>query len=144
LTFGRPHYEYQALAAQNGLRVIALQVQAEAWHFKPRNAFMEFCLATYVEWTRLLPEDKRQAFITELLDRYRTVAADNPPEKNTFNFYQLEVVLAPKGEAGMGLRTSVAVCRRKTDVQPSMAWTAHRPSSIMVLVFGEIPLGQAL
>jgi trans-aconitate 2-methyltransferase len=95
--------EYQALAAQNGLRVIALQVKAEAWDFKTRNAFKAFCLATCVEWTRLLPEDKWQAFITEVLDRYRTVATDNPQEENTFKFYQLEVVLAPKGEAGMGL-----------------------------------------
>jgi len=89
--------EYQALAAQNGLRVIALQVKAEAWDFKTRNAFRAFCLATCVAWTRLLPEDKRRAFITEVLDRYRTVAADNPPAENTFKFYQLEVVLAPKG-----------------------------------------------
>jgi hypothetical protein len=58
-----------------------------------------------VEWTRLLPGDKRQAFITEVLDRYRTVAADIPQadipqEENIFKFYQLEVVLVPTGEAG--------------------------------------------
>jgi hypothetical protein len=55
-----------------------------------------------VEWTRLLPEDKRQAFIPEVLDRYRTVAADIPQEENIFKFYQLEVVLVPTEEAGMG------------------------------------------
>ena len=87
--------EYQALAEQNGLRVIALQVKTEAWDFKTRDAFMAYCLVTCVAWTRLLPEDKRQAFITEVLDRYRMVAADNPQEENTFKFYQMEVVLAP-------------------------------------------------
>jgi hypothetical protein len=91
---------YQALAAQHGLRVIALQLKAEAWDFKTREAFLAFCLTTCVEWTRLLPEDKRQAFITEVLNRYRTVAADIPQEENIFKFYQLEVVLVPTGEAG--------------------------------------------
>jgi trans-aconitate 2-methyltransferase len=91
---------YQALAAQHGLRVIALQLKAEAWDFKTREAFLAFCLTTCVEWTRLLPEDKRQAFITEVLDRYRTVAADIPQEENIFKFYQLEVVLVPTGKAG--------------------------------------------
>jgi trans-aconitate 2-methyltransferase len=91
---------YQALAAQHGLRVIALQLKAEAWDFKTREAFLAFCLTTCVEWTRLLPGDKRQAFITEVLDRYRTVAADIPQEENIFKFYQLEVVLVPTGEAG--------------------------------------------
>jgi trans-aconitate 2-methyltransferase len=102
--FQRPYVHltpeaYQALAAQHGLRVIALRVKAEAWDFKTREAFLAFCLATCVEWTRLLPEDKRQAFITEVLDRYRTVAADTPQEGNTFKFYQLEVALVPEGHA---------------------------------------------
>ena len=93
---------HQALAARHGLRVITLQVKAEAWDFKTREAFLAFCLATGVEWARLLPEDQRQACITEVLDHYRTVAADAPQEGNTLKFYQLEAVLVPRGEAGVG------------------------------------------
>jgi hypothetical protein len=105
--FQRPYVHltpeaYQALAAQHGLRVIALQLKAEAWDFMTRAAFLVFCLTTCVEWTRLLPEDKLQAFITEVLDRYRTVAADIPQEENISKFNQLEVVLVPTEEAGMG------------------------------------------
>jgi trans-aconitate 2-methyltransferase len=44
---------------------------------------------------RALPESDWPLFITEVLDRYRTVAPDSPQESNTFKFYQLEVVLEP-------------------------------------------------
>jgi trans-aconitate 2-methyltransferase len=50
---------------------------------------------TFIEWTRLLPEAERQAFIIDVLDRYRTVAADKPGEENTFKFYQMDIMLAP-------------------------------------------------
>lgn len=37
----------------------------------------------------------QQAFIENVLDRYRLAPADSAQEANTFKFYQLEVVLKP-------------------------------------------------
>jgi trans-aconitate methyltransferase len=90
-----PPEEYHALAEQCGFRVLGLRVEDKAWDFKNRAAFVAFALATFVEWTRCLPESEWQAFISEVLDLYQTVAADNPQEANTFKFYQMEVVLRP-------------------------------------------------
>jgi trans-aconitate 2-methyltransferase len=87
--------EYQDLASQNGFRVLRMGVEDRAWDFQTREAFVAFGRATFVEWTRFLPESDWPVFITEVLDRYRTVAADSPQEANTFKFYQLEVVLEP-------------------------------------------------
>lgn len=36
--------------------------------------------ATFIEWTRCLPESEWQAFITEVLDPYQAVAADSLQE----------------------------------------------------------------
>jgi trans-aconitate methyltransferase len=85
--------EYQDLANQNGFRVLQMGLEDRTWDFQTRDAFVAFARATFVEWTRRLPESDWPAFITEVLDRYRTVAADSPDEANTFKFYQLEVVL---------------------------------------------------
>jgi trans-aconitate 2-methyltransferase len=87
--------EYRALAERSGFRVLRLHVEDKAWDFKTREAFVAFGLATFVEWTRCLPESEWQAFITEVLDLYQAVAADGPREVNTFKFYQMEVVLTP-------------------------------------------------
>jgi trans-aconitate methyltransferase len=92
--------EYQALAERCGFRVLKLRVQDEAWDFKTREAFVAFGRATFVEWTRCLPESEWPAFITEVLDLYQTVAADSPQEANTFKFYQMEVVLTPVPRSG--------------------------------------------
>ena len=92
--------EYQALAERCGFRVLKLRVQDEAWDFKTREAFVAFCRATTVEWTRCLPESEWQAFITEFLDLYQAVAADSPQEANTFKFYQMEVLLTPAPRPG--------------------------------------------
>src|SRR4029077_457523 len=90
-----PPEEYQDLANQNGFRVLRMGLEDRAWDFQTREAFVEFARATFVEWTRHLPESDWPAFITEVLDRYHTVAADSLREANTFKFYKLEVVLEP-------------------------------------------------
>ena len=87
--------EYEDLAKQNGFRVLRMGLEDRAWHFETREAYVAFARATFVEWTRHLPEGDWPAFISEALDRYRTVAACSPSEANTFKFYQLEVVLEP-------------------------------------------------
>jgi trans-aconitate methyltransferase len=92
--------EYRALAERCGFRVVELRVEDRAWDFKTREAFVAFGRATFVEWTRYLPEREWQAFITEVLDRYQAVAADSPQEAHTFKFYQMEVVLTPIPQPG--------------------------------------------
>ena len=71
-----------------------MHTESKAWDFKSRSAFVAFGTVTFVEWTRFIPEAERQAFIIDVLDRYRSVAADRPGEENTFKFYQMDVTLA--------------------------------------------------
>ena len=98
--FRRPYVhltpdEYRALAERAGLRVVGLHVTDEAWDFRTREAFAAFARATFVEWTQHLPESDWDAFIGDVLDRYRAVAADGPQDADTFKFYQMEVELRP-------------------------------------------------
>lgn len=86
---------YRTLVEQNGLKVVRLHVEDKSWNFQTRQAFFQYCQVTLAEWTRFLPDHEWAAFITEILDRYRAIAADNPTENNTFKFYQMEVVLVP-------------------------------------------------
>ncbi|MBM4266661.1 MAG: methyltransferase domain-containing protein [Deltaproteobacteria bacterium] len=84
---------YRSLAESSGFRVLRLDVEDESWDFGSRDAFVAFARATFVEWTRRLPESEWLAFIGEVLDLYRTVAADGPAEASTFKFYQMEIEL---------------------------------------------------
>ncbi len=88
--------EYRALAEQAGLKVVRTQLEDEAWDFKTREGFVAFARATFVEWTRLLPPDCTDNFISDVLDRYQALAADSDVELNTFKFYQLTVELVPR------------------------------------------------
>jgi SAM-dependent methyltransferase len=85
---------YAALTERNGLRVLRTHTEAKTWDFKSRAAFFDFCSVGFVEWTRRLPEAEQPAFINDVLDHYRPVAADRPGEENTFRFYQMDVTLA--------------------------------------------------
>ena len=89
--------EYAGLAEKIGFRVLRIHTAAKAWDFGSRSAFLAFGSVTFVEWTRLLPEAERPAFIVDVLDRYRGVAADRPGEENTFKFYQMDITLTPVG-----------------------------------------------
>ena len=86
---------YEELARANGLNVMSAEVSTAAWDFGSREAFAAYCQTTLVSWTRCLPEQAKMMFITEVLDRYRLVAADSPEEANTFKFYQIAMTLTP-------------------------------------------------
>ncbi|MGA8598001.1 MAG: hypothetical protein WB676_25070 [Bryobacteraceae bacterium] len=43
----------------------------------------------------ILPETEKPAFVNDVLDRYRTIACDQPGEENVFKFYQMDITLAP-------------------------------------------------
>lgn len=93
--------QYAVMAARNGLRVVRIHTESKAWDFKSRSEFFAFCTVGFVEWTRHLPEAERPAFINDVLDRYRSVAADHAGEEHTFKFYQMDAMLAcGQGDVG--------------------------------------------
>jgi trans-aconitate 2-methyltransferase len=85
--------EYAALAEKCGLRVERIRWADKAWDFETPEAFSAFGVVTFVEWSQHVPEEKRHAFVTDALDRYREVAVEQPGEENTFKFYQMDVTL---------------------------------------------------
>jgi hypothetical protein len=85
--------EYRILAERAGFRIERLRVDEKSWDFETCEAFAGFCRATFVEWTRRLPEGDRGDFIAEVLDRCQSLAATGPKEANTFMFYQMQVAL---------------------------------------------------
>ncbi len=87
---------YRALAEQSGLEVLHIHVEDKSWDFQTRQGFFEYLQITLAEWTRFLPEPEWSVFITDVLDRYQAIAADNPAENNTFKFYQMEIRLTPR------------------------------------------------
>ena len=87
--------EYQTLAKQHGFQVLSTHVADKTWDFKTREGFVAFAEATFVEWTRLIPDTEKLAFITDVLNLYQTIAADSPAENNAFKFYQMEIELSP-------------------------------------------------
>jgi trans-aconitate 2-methyltransferase len=87
--------QYGALAERNGLHVRRIHTEDKAWDFKSHDAFLAFGSVTFVEWTKFLAVGERLAFVTDVLERYRAVAAERPGEENTFKFYQMDVTLSP-------------------------------------------------
>lgn len=92
--------QYAQLAEENGFRVFGFRTELKSWDFKTRDAFFQFGEVTFVEWTRRLPDGEKSAFITDVLDRYRSVAAlggnagtPNAPDDNVFHFYQMDISL---------------------------------------------------
>lgn len=83
---------YAALAEAAGFAVERCDVAQESWDFGSRAAFARFSAATFVEWTRRLPEERRAAFIDDVLDRYAAVPPP-PPAPHAFVFDQLEIAL---------------------------------------------------
>jgi trans-aconitate 2-methyltransferase len=92
--------QYARLVEEKGFRVFGFHTELKSWNFKTRDAFFKFGEVTFVEWTRRLPDGEKSAFITDVLDRYRNIAAPNAdagapvaPDDNVFHFYQLDISL---------------------------------------------------
>ncbi len=85
--------EYCSLAQKSKFRIESVQTKSKTWDFGTRAEFFAFGSVTMVEWTKRLPESLRSLFITDVLDRYRGVAAEKPGEENAFKFYQMTIVL---------------------------------------------------
>jgi len=65
-----------ATAERTGLRVRHIHTENKAWDFRTRAALLAFGSVTFIERTQFIPEAERLAFARNVLDRYRTVAAD--------------------------------------------------------------------
>jgi trans-aconitate methyltransferase len=63
--------QYGELAKGNGFDVRRIHVEAKAWDFQSRAAFLAFGSVTFVEWTQHLPEPDRLDFAIDVLDRYK-------------------------------------------------------------------------
>lgn len=85
--------QYARLAEESGLRVRSIHCEDKRWDFRTRAAFAGFCRGTFVTWTRHLPEEQREGFIHDVLDRYQARVAETPAEAHTFKFLQMEVSL---------------------------------------------------
>jgi len=81
--------EYAALAESVGFAVRSVHVGSHSWDFGSRSGFFAFGSVTFVEWTRMLPESEKPAFINDVLDRYGLVVGD----EQMFKFYQMDIRL---------------------------------------------------
>jgi|SRR5580704_1393447 trans-aconitate 2-methyltransferase len=86
--------QYATLAERSGLNVLHVTTSDNTWDFGSRPAFAAFGMVTFVEWTKCLPEAERPAFVSDVLDRYRAIAAEQPGGENVFKFYQMDIALA--------------------------------------------------
>lgn len=86
--------QYAEAAGRSGFHVEQIQVQDNAWDFRSRESFAAFGAVTFVAWSNRLPDSEKADFVADVLDRYRTVAVEQPGEENTFKFYQMDVSLA--------------------------------------------------
>jgi trans-aconitate 2-methyltransferase len=84
--------EYRRLAEECDFRVEAVRTEQKRWDFGSRRGFVDFARVTFVEWTRMLPEADRLAFIDDVLDDYARLDGD-PGGPRVFVFYQMEVAL---------------------------------------------------
>ena len=83
--------QFATVAECNGFRVLDVSMKDETWDFRSRAAFASFSAVGCVAWTDRLPAAKRAGFISDVLDRYRAVAADGSEEGHTFKFYQMDI-----------------------------------------------------
>ncbi|GMU57056.1 MAG: hypothetical protein AMXMBFR33_62020 [Candidatus Xenobia bacterium] len=77
--------EFRELAGRHGWRVDHLEMLDRHWDFSTREEFVSWARVTFVEWTRELPEEAREGFIEEVLERYEKVTG----VPNRFAFYQM-------------------------------------------------------
>jgi trans-aconitate 2-methyltransferase len=86
--------EYRRLATANGLRVERLSRELKTWDFGSRQGFVDWAKVTFVAWTKSIAEDRRLAFIDDVLDRYgRLDESSERKDGSVFRFYQMAAVL---------------------------------------------------
>lgn len=76
--------EFRSLCEAAGFAVASQDMPTREWDFGSREAFTKWSEATMVNWTSRLPQDRQDAFISDVLDRYGS---------NVFTFYQMRTSL---------------------------------------------------
>lgn len=84
--------QVETQASSAGLRVLSSHTRLESWDFGSRAALFGFCSAGFGAWTQRLPEDRRDAFVGTVLDRYLASREDVSP--TVFRYYQTDLALA--------------------------------------------------
>ena len=79
-------------ASSAGLDVRSLHTRLECWDFGSRAELFGFCCAGFGAWTQQLPDDRRDAFVGAVLDRYLASRVDVSP--TVFRYYQTDLALS--------------------------------------------------
>ena len=79
----------EALSA--GLNVLSLHTQLASWDFGSREELFGFCSAGFGAWTQPLPDDRRDAFVGTVLERYLATRED--VATTVFRYYQTDLAL---------------------------------------------------
>lgn len=82
------------LAAGAGLGVLSLRTQLAQWDFGSRDALFGFCSAGFGAWTHRLPQERRDAFVGAVLERYITTRDGVAP--TVFLYYQTDLALTAR------------------------------------------------
>jgi trans-aconitate 2-methyltransferase len=101
--FERPyvHYtpeEYRFLAERNGFHTIQIIRENMTSDFKTREGFANFVRGTFPNWTEFLPENDREIFVDEVVDRYRSLFGS----EYVIKAYLLEAMLKLGVSEGLG------------------------------------------
>lgn len=101
--FERPyvHYtpeEYRFLAERNGFQTIQIIRENMTSDFKTREGFANFIRGTFPNWTGFLPENDREIFVDEVVDRYRSLFGS----EYVIKAYLLEAMLNLGVSEGLG------------------------------------------
>jgi trans-aconitate methyltransferase len=81
--------QYASVAERNGLKVVNIKAASKTWDFHSRDAFDKFGSVTFAAWTSLLPPERREEFIDDVLDRY--LGPGGPSHDSLFLYYQMDV-----------------------------------------------------
>ncbi|MBM3466106.1 MAG: class I SAM-dependent methyltransferase, partial [Armatimonadetes bacterium] len=86
---------YHALALGAGFESADVTMPIYRWDFKADRFFAHYGEVTFVEWTRHVPEARRDGFVHAALEIYRN---ELPPEdRNVYTIYQLKAALRKPG-----------------------------------------------
>lgn len=88
-----PPEEYRRLAGEAGFAVEKVDARLETWDFGSIQGFADFATVTFVEWTRMLPANEHEAFIADVLGRYRALGDGSAADAHVFHFYQMRAEL---------------------------------------------------
>jgi trans-aconitate 2-methyltransferase len=79
--------QWTSLLTESGFKDVTLHVDDISWEFGSRENFASWCSGTFGVWTNRLPEERRQAFINDVLNGYEPIAG----KPGLFRFLQFRI-----------------------------------------------------